>query len=595
MKKIIATMMLVFTAMVAWAQEETPDPNFYIYLCFGQSNMEGNATPESVDKTVNKRFQMLAAQNFTNPNRTMGQWYTATPPIVRNGAGLGMADYFGRTMVAALPADVRVGVVDVAVGGIAIEGFMTDKVEAYLKTTEQWLRDLVKAYGNNPYQRLVDMGKIAQKKGVIKGILLHQGETNNGQQGWLQSVKQIYESLLKDLDLNADDVPLFAGETVNADVGGACSAHNAIIAQLPGVIPTAHVIPSNGCPCASDKLHFTAAGYRTMGKRYAYEALRTMGLPTVAQDDYTWYAPLKKVYQLSKLDPIDDITINVGGSKTLKIWGTFVDGHREELTSEVVLTSDDFTIQNGKVMGTEAKKGTVTATYTDFVDDTHTLTINVEVTVDGPNHVLVVSNGSAGTNQWDKEAICKLDIPMTKGRRYVIHATMRADKRGDCALWPRWDASTNRDQWGNSADIQYLSTYNVTTTYKELTWRCTANYPHDVLIFAIGKLGGNVYIDDVSCMEEGGTQEMISNGNFESDDISNWSVISWAGQTMRVDEDATSGIERIENSEWNKEHSPVYDLSGRRIANTTNEGWKMENGNLPKGMYIHNGKKVVVK
>ena len=94
MKKIIATMLLVFTAMVAWAQEETLDPNFYIYLCFGQSNMEGNATPESVDKTVNKRFQMLAAQNFTNPNRTMGQWYTATPPIVRNGAGLGMADYF---------------------------------------------------------------------------------------------------------------------------------------------------------------------------------------------------------------------------------------------------------------------------------------------------------------------------------------------------------------------------------------------------------------------------------------------------------------------------------------------------------------------
>ena len=177
----------------------------------------------------------------------------------------------------------------------------------------------------------------------------------------------------------------------------------------------------------------------------------------------------------------------------------------------------------------------------------------------------------------------------------MIHATMRADKRGDCALWPRWDASTNRDQWGNSADIQYLSTYNVTTTYKELTWRCTANYPHDVLIFAIGKLGGNVYIDDVSCMEEGGTQEMISNGNFESDDISNWSVISWAGQTMRVDEDATSGIERIENSEWNKEHSLVYDLSGRRVATATNEEWKMENGKLPKGVYIHNGRKMVVK
>lgn len=36
--------------------------------------------------------------------------------------------------------------------------------------------------------------------------------------------------------------------------------------------------------------------------------------------------------------------------------------------------------------------------------------------------------------------------------------------------------------------------------------------PHDVLIFACGQIGGNIYFDDVSCMEEGGTTEMIANG-----------------------------------------------------------------------------------
>ncbi|MGX8696766.1 MAG: hypothetical protein ACSW8D_10295, partial [Prevotella sp.] len=83
------------------------DPNFYIYLCFGQSNMEGNAAPESVDKQdVDERFQMLATTDFTSPKRTMGNWYMATPPIVSPQGGLGMADYFGRTMVAALPANV---------------------------------------------------------------------------------------------------------------------------------------------------------------------------------------------------------------------------------------------------------------------------------------------------------------------------------------------------------------------------------------------------------------------------------------------------------------------------------------------------------
>ena len=174
------------------AQEVGVDPNFYIYLCFGQSNMEGQATPESVDLTVDERFKMLATQDFDYPRRLMGEWYVATPPIVRQWAGLGMADYFGRTLVAALPADVKVGVVDVAVGGIAIEGFMPDKVEEYLASADSWLQTLAEAYGNDPYARLVEMGRVAQKVGVIKGILLHQGESNNGQMGWLESVKQVY-------------------------------------------------------------------------------------------------------------------------------------------------------------------------------------------------------------------------------------------------------------------------------------------------------------------------------------------------------------------------------------------------------------------
>ena len=49
------------------------DPNFYIYLCFGQSNMEGNAQPESMDRSnVDERFRLLATCNFTSPSRTKG-------------------------------------------------------------------------------------------------------------------------------------------------------------------------------------------------------------------------------------------------------------------------------------------------------------------------------------------------------------------------------------------------------------------------------------------------------------------------------------------------------------------------------------------
>ncbi|HAH23200.1 MAG TPA: hypothetical protein DCL77_05480, partial [Prolixibacteraceae bacterium] len=54
------------------------DPNFYIYLCFGQSNMEGNqGTIESQDMTVDSRFKVMEAVDCSNLGRKKGTWYTA--------------------------------------------------------------------------------------------------------------------------------------------------------------------------------------------------------------------------------------------------------------------------------------------------------------------------------------------------------------------------------------------------------------------------------------------------------------------------------------------------------------------------------------
>ena len=38
----------------------------------------------------------------------------------------------------------------------------------------------MKEYDNHPYTRLVECAKAACRDGVIKGILLHQGESNSG-------------------------------------------------------------------------------------------------------------------------------------------------------------------------------------------------------------------------------------------------------------------------------------------------------------------------------------------------------------------------------------------------------------------------------
>lgn len=254
------------------------DKNFYIYLCLGQSNMEGNARIEAQDTiSVDSRFQVMAAVDCANNGRTKGNWYTAIPPLCRCSTGLSPADYFGRTMVANLPKKIKVGVINVAVGGCKIELFDKDNYQPYVAAAPDWMKNMVQEYDGNPYARLVEIAKLAQKKGVIKGVLLHQGESNPNDSLWTKKVKGVYDNLMKDLNLDPTKTPLLAGETVNADQGGTCAGMNKIIATLPNTIPNSYVIPSAGCIGIKDHLHFSAAGYRELGKRYAVQMLSLLG------------------------------------------------------------------------------------------------------------------------------------------------------------------------------------------------------------------------------------------------------------------------------------------------------------------------------
>jgi hypothetical protein len=254
-----------------------PDPNFYIYLCFGQSNMESGGRMEDIDRSVDKRFQVMADFDSAKRGWTKGKWYEAMPPISARGNGICMVDYFGRTMVANLPPNVRVGVIKCSVPGCKIELFEKDTFQTYAATVQPWMTNYIKSYDGNTYQWLVNQGKLAQKDGVIKGILLHQGESNPGDKQWPTKVKGIYDNLMKDLTLKPEQVPLLAGETVNADQKGVCAGFNKILAELPNTLPNSYVISSAGCTCNNDHLHFNAAGSRELGNRYGEKLLSLLG------------------------------------------------------------------------------------------------------------------------------------------------------------------------------------------------------------------------------------------------------------------------------------------------------------------------------
>ena len=82
--KILTTIVAALLTLKGIAQ----DKNFYIFICFGQSNMEGNARFEPQDSTVDKRFRVLQAVDCPDLARVKGDWYTAVPPLCRCKTGL---------------------------------------------------------------------------------------------------------------------------------------------------------------------------------------------------------------------------------------------------------------------------------------------------------------------------------------------------------------------------------------------------------------------------------------------------------------------------------------------------------------------------
>ena len=273
------------------------DPNFHIYLAFGQSNMEGQGDIGSQDKSVDERFKLLwsADAGSCNQNASKGKWIKAVPPLAHcQGAKLGPADYFGRTMVEKTDSKIKVGIISVAIAGCSIQLFDKDGYANYARSQQSWMTQRINTYGGNPYGRLIEMAKKAQEDGVIKGIIFHQGETDAGDNQWPSKVKKVYDNIIKDLGLGKD-IPFLAGEVLRS---GSSKGANNNIAKLPQQSKNFYVISSEGFNQAlgdGQNVHFTSQEYRDFGKRYAEKMIEVLGdkIKPVAAESSSATAPVE--------------------------------------------------------------------------------------------------------------------------------------------------------------------------------------------------------------------------------------------------------------------------------------------------------------
>ncbi len=268
MKQVITFLILMMGTFQLHAQ----DQNFWIFLCFGQSNMAGQAPIEQQDMAVSDRYLSMATTD--GPDRQMGTWRKAVPPLCRADAHLGPADWFGRTLLDVVPENVRIGIVSVAVEGCPITFFDKDQNASLIAKEERdWMNGILNQYGRDPYERLLTMAKTAAKDGVIKGILLHQGETDAYNDQWRKTLMKIYRDLQQELRFDSTAVPLLVGEVVRGEYGGICGHANPTINDIANHYPNTYVVSSEGCLPSADNLHFSSEGYRLLGRHYALRYL----------------------------------------------------------------------------------------------------------------------------------------------------------------------------------------------------------------------------------------------------------------------------------------------------------------------------------
>ncbi|HWI92657.1 MAG TPA: sialate O-acetylesterase [Flavisolibacter sp.] len=241
---------LVMSMHISQAQQNV-DSSFHLYLLIGQSNMAGRGSLDEESKKQNQQILMLDSNNH---------WVIATDPVHFDKPsiiGVGPAISFATEMLGN-NKKIKIGLIPCALGGSPIK--VWEPKEMYLNNF-------------HPYDDAIARTKLAMKNGVLKGILWHQGESDNDSMHaaiYMSKLTVLIERLR--IDLNQPGLPFVAGEIgyFNKD-----NFINLVIDQLPQHVAGTAVVSAKDLTDKGDHLHFNTASARELGKRYA-EAMKKL-------------------------------------------------------------------------------------------------------------------------------------------------------------------------------------------------------------------------------------------------------------------------------------------------------------------------------
>ena len=232
-----------------------PREHFHLYLLIGQSNMAGRGKMSEDDRRPAAGVYSFDAN---------GKWVPAAHPLhfdKPSMAGVGLGIDFAMAMRREHP-EATIGLIPCAFGGTRLN---------------QWEK------GDELYENAVQRAKLAERCGVLKGVLWHQGESDSTPElapTYGKRLAEMFASLRA--DLGDENLPIVVGEvgrfrtqlptpTINAQL-------NAITKELPRVgCASSEELTHNG-----DSTHFDAPSLKQFGLRYAEQMIECQRQPVAA-------------------------------------------------------------------------------------------------------------------------------------------------------------------------------------------------------------------------------------------------------------------------------------------------------------------------
>jgi len=235
--------------------------NTWIFFMVGQSNMAGRGTIESQDTITNKRILTIDSEN---------NWIVAKEPLhfyELNFAGLDCGMSFAGKLIKHIPDSITIALVPCAVGGSSVF---------------EWLND-ENHRGVNLLSNFRKKVQLSRKKGTIKGILWHQGESNANETDlpeYKDALLQLFGKFRASIE--NDELPIILGEIGKfaepEEKAGYFEEINQIIRTVAAGNDNFYYVSSEGMEHKGDHLHFNSKGQRELGKRYAEKYIEVSGL-----------------------------------------------------------------------------------------------------------------------------------------------------------------------------------------------------------------------------------------------------------------------------------------------------------------------------